>query len=273
MSTVSVTDALWGAHAPKGINALLSALVRAGLSRGLVRRGVQAWWKKADGAAFDVDYHGLKLRLFPDDNVTDKKILFRSGRRDERYLAPLLRHAGPGAVIADIGANVGYYGCSALRHGYGRLIAVEPSPALLPRLRFHLAANGFGERAHVAPVAVADQAGELFLHCPGTRGGASVSATRLAEDDVRVPVKTLAQVLAEAGDPVVTTFKIDIEGHEDRALLPWLRALPDERLPRCGLVEICHARLWREDVIGYLFSRGYREVLRDKSNLIVERAD
>lgn len=271
MSPKTTVPPPWGTYALKGRNRLLRVLVNMGIARGPVRRAIQRAWKKQSGEAFDIHYYGLRLRLWPLDNITDQKILFRSGERDAVYLKHLARFAGPGAVFADIGANIGYYGLHALHIGFEHLIAIEPSPALLPRLRFHVEANQRESRTHLAPVAVADQSGTLYLHAPGEHGGASVSHEARSPNDVKVDVKTLAQVVTDAGAPYVTAFKIDIEGHEDRALLPWLRGLQDTQLPKCGILEICHSSQWKEDVMAYLATRGYKVVYQDKGNAVVER--
>lgn len=265
------TSQAWGAHAPRGRNRLIQLFVRSGLSRGPARRLAQLAWRNTPGEPVDLAYHGLKLRLWPEDNVTDRKIIFRSGLRDAVYLEPLRRHARPDATFADIGANIGYYSLHALAAGFGKTVAIEPSPALLPRLRFHLESNAPAERFHVAPVAVAEKSGTLFLHRKGEHGGATVETSRQAPDDVQVDVRTLADVLDQACAGHVSAFKIDIEGHEDRALLPWLAGLADSRLPRCGVIETCHSDRWNEDVMERLLARGYRVIFADKGNAIVAR--
>lgn len=261
----------WGEFKPTGKAALLRFLVEAGLSCGFLHKWITRTWLSRFGyGPVDINYHGLKLRVVPDRNITDQKILFRSGLRDHAELSFIDRHVPAKGVFLDIGANIGYYSLSAAKLGFARIVSIEPNPLLVPRLLFNAAANDLNERLQLVPVAVSDKAGELFLHSPGDMGSGTVSSTSVA-GDVAVRVDTLVDILASVGVERVDAFKIDVEGHEDKALLSWLRSLPDDRLPVAGIIEFVHQRLWKDDVIAYLLGRGYRIGLKTRSNVIVLR--
>ncbi|MEM1318193.1 MAG: hypothetical protein AAGF29_08015, partial [Pseudomonadota bacterium] len=60
---------------------------------------------------FDINFEGMKLRLYPAENHCDRIIFGRSDlpeRAEHEALLPLLT---PGMVFVDIGANVGSYSC------------------------------------------------------------------------------------------------------------------------------------------------------------------
>jgi FkbM family methyltransferase len=65
-------------------------------------------------------------------------------------LAELIR---PGMVVADVGANVGYFSVlmADLVGPTGRVIAFEPNPAVAALLARGITANGFAERATLVP--------------------------------------------------------------------------------------------------------------------------
>ena len=262
----------WGEFTPKGKAALLRLPVRAGFSCGFLHKWVTRTWLRCFGhGPVDIDYHGLKLRLIPDRNITDQKLLFRSGLRDQAELNFIKRHVPTKGVFLDIGANIGYYSLSAAKMGFPRIIAIEPNPLLVPRLHFNASANHLNERLQLIPVAVSDKVGELFLHSPGDMGSGTVSTTS-SEGDVAVKVDTLANILNVANVERVDAFKIDVEGHEDKAMLPWLRTLPDNKLPVAGIIEFVHQHHWHDDLIAYLLGRGYRIGMKTRSNIIVVRS-
>ncbi|MFA6288647.1 MAG: FkbM family methyltransferase [Opitutaceae bacterium] len=261
----------WGEFKPTGNAALLRLPVQAGLSCGVLHKWItRAWLRHFGRGPVDIDYYGLKLRVIPDKNMTDQKLLLRSGLRDKAELNFINRHVPAKGVFLDIGANIGYYSLSAARLGFARIVSIEPNPRLIPRLRFNASTNNLDERLRLVPVGVSDQPGELFLHSPGDMGSGTITTTA-AEGDVAVKVETLANILADAGVERVDAFKIDVEGHEDKALLPWLRVLPDDKLPTAGILEFVHQSHWKEDVIAYLLGRGYRIGMKTRSNVIVVR--
>lgn len=264
----------WGSYAPSGFPLFLRCLIRSGVSRGHIRKFVQRLWilSKGSDRPVDIDYHGIKLRLIPDRNVTDEKLLFRSGVRDAEDIGWLRNYAGGDSVFLDIGANIGYYSLSAAKMGFGKLIAIEPNPELLGRLRFNIEANGLSGRVTVVPVAVSDQPGEMLFDSTGDMGSGHVVKPGVDARGFPVRVECLADVLLRERIRRVTAFKIDVEGHEDKALLPYLKSLPDEDLPKLGIIEYIHSGDWSEDLTAYMLVRGYRTVLRNRSNIILHRA-
>lgn len=260
----------WGQYAPSGFALFLLSLVRAGISRGYMRKLIQRVWTKRIGLGpVDIDYHGIRMRVIPERNVTDQKLLFRSGVRDAEDIGFMQEFAGDGSVFLDIGANIGYYSLSAAKMGYGRLVAIEPNPELISRLRFNIEANNMAQRLSVAPVAVSDAPGEMLLDSGGDMGSGHVVHVSKEARGVPVKVERLADVLARESVSRVTVFKIDVEGHEDKALLPYLRGLPDADLPRLGIIEYIHSDAWQDDLVAYLLGRGYSVVLKNRSNVIL----
>jgi FkbM family methyltransferase len=128
---------------------------------------------------------------------------------DEAYGSDLPAQA---LAIVDLGSHVGlsalYF--AALYPG-ARVLAVEPNPTLLGRLRRNLARV---ERATVAPVAAADRDGQGRLRV------VSGSWSGRLEDTAgfRVPTVTLGTLLRRHHFDSVDVLKFDIEGAEFRAL-------------------------------------------------------
>lgn len=145
----------------------------------------------------------------------------------EIWLTRLIARAvRPGMVCVDIGANLGYHALlmADLAGPGGRLLAVEPNPAMARLLQANLDINGFGPRARVLAAALGDgQAASGFLAIPhGEPKNAALipgaAAGRAAEGAAVLDVPVLA-LDSLAGDwPRIDLVKIDAEGAEDAIL-------------------------------------------------------
>jgi FkbM family methyltransferase len=160
----------------------------------------------------------------------------------------------PGMVVADIGANVGYF---SLLMGdwtgpHGQVLAFEPNPRLHTLLTRTLAVNGMRHaRAH--GIALADRAGEALLIVPDgepknghlapapapapTTATATATATHDAHA-VRVATHRLDQEQAWAD---IELAKIDVEGAEER-IWAGMAGLLARRTLRTVVLEFTPAR-------------------------------
>ncbi len=137
-----------------------------------------------------------------------------------RFIAKRLR---PGMVVADVGANFGYYSLlmADLVGADGHLVAIEPNPGAARMVRRSLELNGFAGRSAVLTAAAGAQAGEAFLFVPegepknarvvATQAGAATEPERQA-----TPVVALDEILA--GYARVDFLKIDTEGSEEQVI-------------------------------------------------------
>ena len=132
----------------------------------------------------------------------------------------IARTVRPGMACIDVGANLGYYAIlmADLAGPGGRVVAVEPNPAVADILAANLALNGFAGRARVAAVALGDGSlAEGCLAIPATepKNAALVTAEAaagFAGDVVTVPVIAFDALAPEL--PRIDFVKIDAEGAE-----------------------------------------------------------
>ena len=243
------------------------------------RRALPLWrklgklWLRRSNRIFDVSFLGMRLRLHPATNAGDEGIVLNGIHGEEDEFARVVARVADYENFIDIGANIGLYSLLAARHlPEGRpIVAFEPDPGTAQRLRLNLALNGVS-RVAVVEAAVAPERGEMSLYqAPHSVG--LTSANRRFDDWVeeRVPTVPLAEALAERGIDRIGMLKIDIEGFEDRALMPYLESMPPESWPRYILIEVCHGRYWQRDVVAELRSRGYRPVFDNVRNMHFER--
>lgn len=127
-------------------------------------------------------------------------------------------------VFVDVGANIGYASLMAAQRvgPRGRVIAVEPNPRVLPRLRENIAASGV-TNVTVLPFASADVEASLTFF-DGTDGGNSGTSSLSADNAgpgrraLVVQARRLDDMLAELDLSRLDVLKIDVEGAEPLVL-------------------------------------------------------
>lgn len=152
----------------------------------------------------------------------------------------IARRVKPGMVVADIGANLGYFAVmmADLVGPQGVVHAFEPNPAMAERLRRNLTVNGFERRARVHGLALSgrdDEAVELVVdpqfpsaaHIVPCRTGAAALRTRRLDS---FPELFAADFL-----------KIDVEGAE-RAIWDGMAGVLQAGRPMTILLEFAPVR-------------------------------
>jgi FkbM family methyltransferase len=240
----------------------------------------------------DVEAEGIRLRCFFRDNYSEKKFVFTPWRFDAKEREYIRNQLPKDGVFIDIGANVGIYSVTALKAlgPGGQLVAIEPNPSVHERLVFDLTANGAfgvdgGPVVHTLQVGVSDKHEELELYInarnlgesslrqggraltPDSGNGKSRRGQRPTES---IPCRPLLEIIESLSLPRVTGIKIDIEGAEDKALVPYLRSAPEALLARFIVLENSE-KAWKLPLIAEMEARGYRQSSRFRMNSIYER--
>lgn len=225
---------------------------------------------------FDITYDGMNFRAYPAENYCDRILFGRDDlpeRAEHEALAPLIT---PDTCFVDIGANVGSYSLFVgKRAGPGvKLVALEPHPRTHAKLVFNLQANGL-PTTYVFNGGAGPQRTQMDLW---SDGGSNIGHTSMlkegtanAKQSVSVPVVPLMDLLTEYAIDRIDILKIDIEGFEDRALMPFLTKAPETLLPGHILIEVAHAHLWQADLMGRLEELGYQEIFRTVENRLLTR--
>jgi FkbM family methyltransferase len=142
----------------------------------------------------------------------------------------------PGAIVYDVGANIGYVSLLLARQvgPQGQVFAFEALPENLERLRRNVALNPSAQVVQVVAVAVVDNSGpvQFLVGSSGSIGKAKGSAGReniTYSDSVLVSGVSLDQFVYQQHHPQPQVIKIDIEGGEVLALPGMLRLLQEAR--------------------------------------------
>jgi FkbM family methyltransferase len=268
----------FGAFAPSGFAAwALSHTRKAGdgwLSRRVAFLLRRLAIRSLRGRPLDVDAFGARMRLYPQTNICEKRVLFMPQLFDRAERAALEARVTDDYRFVDIGANVGVYSLFvAGRAGpRARILAVEPQPQVFNKLAWNIAQNTAGTIKAVA-CAVADKSGELTLFLdPRNEGESSVRVLRSSTArSVQVPAVTLLDLLTAEGFPRVDGMKVDVEGAEDLILEPFFAKAPESLWPKLLILEDSASR-WGVDLGAILARAGYKLIGRSKLNFIYERA-
>jgi FkbM family methyltransferase len=239
------TTSPWGTFAPHGLAAvslrLTSALPRGGLFRRLAflaRKPV----KSGRQTLYDRDIWGLRLRLSARGNLSEQRWLTMPQFHDWPERQALRDALSDGAVFVDVGANAGFYTFWALAQRQPALtvIAVEPNPAMLERVRFNLDLNGLGPQVRLVQCAVTPEPCEVALTFHADNLGQTAVRAGGGEE-ARTPGRPLLDIVRDAGASRIDALKIDIEGHEIPVLTAFFATAPRSLWPRLILGEIVGA--------------------------------
>jgi len=267
----------FGRYAPQGAIARLLDLTRgasaswAGKRRAFFLRSMAM--KAMKGRPLDVEAFGARMRLYPYNNVCEKRILFTPQYFDLPERELLQSRMTPDFVFIDIGANIGGYSlfAAACAGPRARILAIEPQPEIFERLVYNIGQNPFATIKAMA-CAVADQDGEITLFVDAeNRGETSMRIVNsgLAGEQIKVPAKSLMNIVLEEGYERIDAMKLDVEGAEDLILEPFFKEASKSLWPRLLFVEFAPER-WAIDLPRLIAEHGYRQVLKTRQKAVYE---
>ncbi len=223
----------------------------------------------------DVELEGVKFRCYPFQNDHDRHIhqgtLFKNEAAEFAYLTNKLQGA---EFFVDIGANVGAIcipvalRCKTLR----KILAIEPNPVIADRLRYNIGLNNI-TNIEVKQVAVGEQTGvmRLWSNSPVNAGMGSfhIIGSKGRGDFKDVQVEPLLTLIQQAAMPRIDLMKIDVEGYEDRVLIPFFSQAGRAYWPKAIMIEHASRALWTEDCVEYMISKGYRVEASNEINTML----
>jgi FkbM family methyltransferase len=168
----------------------------------------------------------------------------------------LRREVRPGAVVYDIGANIGFFSLLSARLAGpdGRVEAFEPVPASAMAVRANAALNGFPTIA-VHNVAVSDRHGSGTFLVPVESGWSHLADRGWHESTRRqldVALVALDDQIARELLPPPDVVKIDVEGSE----IAVLRGL-SETLRSRSVVIVCELHETNVEILELMHEIGY----------------
>jgi FkbM family methyltransferase len=200
----------------------------AGFIRGGLNRAAPAGLTQVKIAAGDLAGYTILL-----DMQVDKD--YWLGTYEPELQAALRELIQPGAVIYDVGANIGYVSLLLAKAAglEGHVYAFEALPGNIEQWRQNVTLNGMEARLSLYAGAVTQSTGPVrfLVHASGGMGKAAGSAGRADryQSEISVPGISLDEFVYGQDNPPPQVVKMDIEGGEVLALPGMRRVLAEAR--------------------------------------------
>lgn len=220
----------------------------------------------------DAVVDGLKLRLYVKDNVSERKFLFTPQFFDRLERDMLKETLKDGGSFVDVGANAGIYTltAAALTGASGKVIAIEPNPVVLDRLKFNTTCNGFDNRISFEQSGISDTEGSFDLTLDDTNLGGSSLVMAHSARKINVKCYKLLAIVQKHALQKIDALKIDIEGAEDKVLIPFFIEASENLCPKLLILENSPAD-WKENLPAALMKAGYTHKQTTRMNQIWTR--
>lgn len=190
-----------------------SSILRRKVSRLLRERARDGYWRLRGKRTVT---RGGVTATFPTATLDEARTLRRLLRLESSMLEDLLAELRPDDVFYDIGSFTGLYTCFAVNAlPDENVVAFEPNPSNLERLRRNLAYNG---SPRILEMVLSDASGTVEFDNPtraranwGARGSIAPDA---GEEAITVEAHTGDELVERSQLPPPTVVKIDVEGAE-----------------------------------------------------------
>ena len=210
---------------------------------------------------------------FYNDKLTFIKIYFGRSNLDE---IDFIKNNSPNkSVFIDIGSNMGFYtqfiAAIIEKKRQIKIISIDALPINNFRLKENLKLlknkipNIFS-LVKIKNCAVGDQNTKLNLDFSHGLANAFITKNK---KDVSVKSRKLINIVNEEKLKYITNLKIDIEGYEDKVLISFLRSCKKKLIPRNIILEHSEKKIWKNNLLKFLFKFGYQEISKNKSNIIL----
>ena len=226
--------------------------------------------------AIDAEVEGVKIRCHMNDNVSERKFLFTPQFFDVAERDLIATHLPKDGVFIDIGANAGLYTLWAAKNMgvKGHVYAIEPNPVVRSRLEHNLSYNAFAPHIEILPWGVSDAKGHFQLHLDKTNlGGSSLVEGRSHQEGEHIDIECfpLIDILDTYKIKKIDMLKIDIEGAEAKALMPFFNGADRGFWPKYLIIENDPAQ-WESGLIDFLTKDDDKYILREttRMNFILE---
>ena len=247
-------------------NFLIFIAQRSFLKRGHLRRLVAHLTYFVRKTPIDIYFRKCAFRLHFNRRNHIQYGLLVSPKYNYHDIEFLLKGSKPNSNFVDIGANIGLYSQPlALSSPKGQVLAIDANPLMVEQLNFNAKASKLNNLTVIFS-AVSDKTGYGSLTI-NNNDDAIVAVDE--ESNGSIPIRTLKDILDENKVKKIYGLKIDVEGHEDLALAPFLLSAGKGDLPIKIVIE--HANYEDYPACRDAFRKlNYKLVGRSKNNSFYE---
>ena len=215
-------------------NFLIFTAQRSFFKRGHLRRLFAYLTYSLRKTPLDIYFRNCAFRLHFNRRNHIQDGLLVNPKYNSNDIEFLLKGSDPNSNFVDIGSNIGLYSQPLARNSpKGRVIAVDANPLMVQQLNFNAKASNL-KNLTVIFSAVSDKTGNGSLIIRND-DDAIVAINEQNSDGI--PIRTLQEILDESKIDKIFGLKIDVEGHEDLALAPFLLSAGKDRLPNKIVIE------------------------------------
>jgi FkbM family methyltransferase len=252
----------------------INFLNKIGFGRGKLKKFnnliLENYLKRNNIEKIDYKYHKKNFILYPLDNSTDNKIITSSKKYDGKeikYLNEISKNQN--SIFLDIGANMGYYSIMASDFGFDKIYAFEPLPKMIKRMSENIKINNLEDLIEIIPFALGDSKKkvEIFEGAENI-GGSSIINSNKSNDKIGVNMIQLNDFIFQKSIKNIDALKIDVEGYEDRVLMPFFLNSPVSLLPKLIIIEHSSLNQWKENVINWIVNNNYSLVYKSRGNSV-----
>lgn len=255
---------------------LINLINKLGFGRGKLKvlnsNILNQYMKQNNIESIEHNYYGSKFILFPLDNATDNKIIISSKKYEKEELN-LLKNLkkNNNSIFLDIGANMGYYSIMSSNYGFKKIYSFEPVPKMINRIQQHIKINNLENLIEVIPYAIGEESKEVFLYEePTNYGGSSLFQASQRTNEIKVKMISLNEFILQNSIKNIDALKIDVEGYEDRVLMPFFINNHISIFPKLVIIEHSSSNEWDKDVIDWMLKNGYSLELKTRGNTILK---
>jgi FkbM family methyltransferase len=223
----------------------------------------------------EVTWESCSFKLYPANNVSDKHFWLK-GIPDEQNSVLKLMSIAKNTKITfwDIGANCGVYSVLIAKNCKlgSKIFSFEPNPEMFARLETNLNANKLNGSITSKNIALGAEHGELDLYIfEDNLGRATLrnNDEKAQDRKIKVAVEPISSYLQQGLEDSVKILKIDVEGFEDKILMPWVNQIDILGDIDFLLIEHTHREHWDEDVLEALERKGYKSVFVGDGNTLM----
>ena len=228
------------------------------------------YMKRNNIESIEHNYYGSKFFLYPFDNATDNKMIISSKKYEKEELN-LLKNLKKkdNSIFLDIGANMGYYSIMSSNYGFKKIYAFEPVPKMINRIQQHIKINNLENLIEVIPYAIGEENKKVSLYEePTNYGGSSLFQASQRTNEIKVKMISLNEFISQNSIKNIDALKIDVEGYEDRVLMPFFKNSPVTLFPKLVIIEHSSLNEWKENVINWMVNNNYSLIFKSRGNSV-----
>ena len=223
---------------------------------------------KVDGVPFYIYF----------DLMSDVKVAF--GNYNKKEINFIKQNMKFDSTFVDVGSNIGFYTMNIAaifpKINFFKILSIEANPLMIERQRENIELLNkdkieVKDKIILENYALSDIQGNLELDLEYGYGSASISENK-TKKSITVKSSTLIDVLTKNKIDNITCLKIDIEGHEDRVLVPFFNMAKRSLYPLNIVMEFTSQQEWKvkPNLIEFLHQIGYETQFKTRGNICLK---